>query len=290
MTASAQWTGYSPEEMRRQYVVREVVPDAMSYLERWRQQSAPVRADYADHLDIAYGPHPAETLDVLRSRTLAAKAPVQILIHGGYWRALHKDEFAFVAIPALEVGVLNVVVNYELCPLIAFDGLVDQCRRAFRWTVENIAAFGGNPDNIYLAGHSAGAHLAAMMLATDWRSELRGRFTVRGVCAISGLYDLAPLPHTPLQSDLRLTTEQIDLCSPILLPPHVTSPMLLSWGTLETPEFIRQTGEYGAHCEASGLNVALRPLESRHHYSALDALAEPDHPLCREWVSTMTTG
>lgn len=290
MTASAQWTTYSPEEMRCQYVVREVVPDAMSYLERWRQESAPVRAGYADHLDIAYGPGPAETLDVLRPRAPAARSPVQILIHGGYWRALHKDEFAFVAAPALEAGVLNVVVNYALCPSIAFDGLVDQCRRAFRWTVENIAAFGGNPDNIYLAGHSAGAHLAAMMLATDWRGELRDCFTVRGVCAISGIYDLGPLPHTPVQSDLRLTREEVRLYSPVLLPLQVNSPLLLAWGALETPEFIRQTGEYAAHCEASRLNVALRPLENRHHYSALDALAEPDHPLCREWVSSMTTG
>src|SRR5699024_2985907 len=99
MTVSTDSGEYDPDEMRRQYVVREVVPGSLDYLENWRRTSAEVRARYPDHLDIAFGPTAVERLDIFKPRTSISKAPVQVLFHGGYWRALDKDEFAFAAVP-----------------------------------------------------------------------------------------------------------------------------------------------------------------------------------------------
>lgn len=287
MSATPQWTAYSSDEMRRQYVVREVVPGAPGYLERWRVASAAVRARHGDHLEIAFGPSAEERLDVFRPRTPAPGAPVQVLFHGGYWRALHKDEFALAAAPGLESGVLSVVVNYDLCPAVSLTELVEQCRRAVAWTVDHIAAYGGNPMNMFMSGHSAGAHLSAMMLALDWATEIRDRFRIRGICGVSGVYDLAPLPHTPFQIDLRLTNEEVRTLSPVLLPIRLRCPILLTCGTAETQEFIRQTDEYAAHCRAQGIEPTVQYLDGRNHYSAFDALVEPDHLLCREWLGWM---
>jgi arylformamidase len=285
VAASVAWTKYGPDELRRQYLVREVVPDYQTYFDRWRAQSEAVQAEYPEHLNIPFGPSDAETLDVLLPRSLAPKAPVQLLFHGGYWRALHKDDFSFAGTAGLDAGVISVVVNYELCPIVSFAELVAQARRAFLWVVNNIAKFGGNPKNIYLAGHSAGAHLAAMLLATDWADAVLDACEVRGVCGISGVYDLLPLRSTLFQDDLRLTPDDAKLYSPVLLPFRIRCPILLACGASETSEFLRQSEDYESHCKSSGLTATLRYLSNRNHYSAVDALIEPGDTLCREWCA-----
>jgi arylformamidase len=287
MTASAAWTEYGPDELRRQYFMREVVPDYQTYLDRWRARSASVQSEYSEHLNLSFGPSDAETLDVFRPHAVAAHAPVQILFHGGYWRALHKDDFSFAGIGGLQTGVISVVVNYALCPSVSFAELVDQARRAFVWVTKNIAQFGGDPKHIYLAGHSAGAHLATMILASPWPQSMWDDCEVRGVCGISGVYDLLPLRSTLFQDDLRLTLDDTKLYSPVSLPFTIRCPILLACGGDETQEFFRQSSDYEAHCKLNRLTVTLLHLHNRNHYSAVDALVEPDHPLRREWCSRL---
>jgi arylformamidase len=277
-------------DLRRQYVTRELVPNFQAYLDKWRMQSAAVQAEYADHLNIRYGETDAEVLDVFRPRILAPRAPVQLLFHGGYWRALHKDDFAFAATSGLEAGVISVVVNYELCPIVSFAELVAQARRAFVWVVTNVSEFGGNPKNIYLAGHSAGAHLATIMLASDWTSAILDNCTVRGVCGISGIYDLEPIRFTPFQKDVGLAPEDVNSFSPVLLPFRVQCRVLLACGANETQEFFRQSDAYKAHCRSSGLPATLRYLDGCNHYSVLDAFVEGGSLLRREWHSLLLSG
>lgn len=290
MTAPVAWTQYGPDELRRQYFMREVVPDYQTYLDRWRARSAAVQSEHPEHLNIRFGPSDEETLDVLRPRDLAAHAPVQILFHGGYWRALHKDDFSFAGIGGLQAGVISVVINYALCPVVSFAEVVEQARRAFVWVVKNIAELGGDPKHIYLVGHSAGAHLAAMMLASPWPRPVLDGCEVRGACGISGVYDLLPLRSTLFQDDLRLTLDDAKLYSPVALPFTIRCPILLACGADETQEFFRQSNDYEAHCRSNGLPATTLYLHNRNHYSAVDALVEPDHPLCREWCSRLLGG
>ncbi|WP_345248481.1 alpha/beta hydrolase [Pigmentiphaga soli] len=295
MSAPADWKDLGEDDLDRQYIVRRQVADWAAFLARWKETSAGVRRQYAGHLDIAYGAHPAETLDVLLPARPAPGNPVQILFHGGYWRALHKDEYAFAAVPALEAGVVAVVVNYELCPRISLTGIVEQCRRAVAWTVRHIGAFGGSPDSLFLSGHSAGAHLVAAILMTDWRVQgLAAPPAIRGACLLSGLYDLHPLQHVSVQDDLQLTDAEVSALSPVRQPIRNRAPVLLALGAMESPEFHRQTAGYARHCAAGGVPAEAVEASGRHHYSVVDAFADPAHSLCQAWLARIlqpgTTG
>jgi arylformamidase len=284
----AEWRRYTREELNFQYIVRRRVPDWADYLSRWKSRSADLRARYCQHLDIRYGPHEAESLDLLLPERPAKGTPIQILFHGGFWRALNKDEFAFVAGPGLESGITAVVVNYALCPTVSMTELVTQCRRAVAWTATHIGRLAGSADNLYLSGHSAGAHLVASMLATDWHSfGLPRPPSVRAACCVSGLYDLAPMRCIDVQDDLKLTEAEVEVLSPIHRPIYLRSPMLLATGALESSEFTRQTALYAAYALKAGATVNSEQMSDRHHYSVLDALADPQHSLCHSWLETI---
>jgi arylformamidase len=189
----------------------------------------------------------------------------------------------------LERGVASVVVNYALCPSVSMTELVMQCCRAVAWAATHVGRLAGSPDNLYLAGHSAGAHLAASMLATDWTTfGLLRPPPIRAVCGVSGLYDLAPMRCIDLQDDLKLTNAEVETLSPINRPLRLRPRMLLATGALETSEFIRQTALYTAYAQSAQATVDTIEVPDRHHYSVLDALADPEHSLCRSWLEVIT--
>ena len=169
-----------------QYKVRDVVPDFQTFLDRWAAASLWARANLRGHLNIQYGPSAEETLDVFLPHAQTHTAPVQILIHGGYWRALSKDDFSFLAAAIVPASAVAIVINYALCPAVTLDRIVDQCRRALVWTSRNAATYGGDSGRLHVTGHSAGAHLAAMLAATDWsRFESGLHPALRSICGVS---------------------------------------------------------------------------------------------------------
>ena len=124
------------------------------------------------HLDIPFGPTRAETLDVFPATpTGPGGAPVFVFIHGGYWRALSSKDFSGVALGLHARGITTVVLNYALCPFVTIDEIVRQVRAAVAWTVRHIAEFGGDPARIGVGGHSAGGHLTAMCMQTEWARD-----------------------------------------------------------------------------------------------------------------------
>lgn len=278
------WRTMTGPELDRQYITRLAVPDWASYLERWKTGSVAYRSAHPAHLDVAYGADPKEKLDVFVPERHAPGRPVHVLIHGGYWRALDKDEYAIAGAPGIERGAVTVQVNYALCPQAALSAIVEQCRRALAWVARHIGAYGGDPGNVYVSGHSAGGHLSAMMLATDWRARGLEALRIRAICPLSGLYDLAPLQRVSLQQDLRLTEEEVRTLSPCLLPIPQPARVLMTVGSLESAEFHRQFETYAAHARGAGLPVEAMELEGRHHYSMVDAFCDPDHPLCARWL------
>jgi arylformamidase len=229
-----------PAWLDRQYNHRARIPEHPEIFERWDKASSLAREGASRRLDIRYGDGLNETLDVYP--TPAANAPVLVFIHGGYWRALDKRSFSFVAPSFVQAGAMVVVPNYALCPAVTIEDIALQMVRALAWTWRHAALYGADPNRIVVSGHSAGGHLAAMLLCCNWKavaSDLPADL-VRRALAISGLYDLEPLRHTPyLQGDLRLTPQTVRRASPAFFPAPAGT-LYAAVGALESDEFLRQ--------------------------------------------------
>jgi arylformamidase len=279
MTTSI-FLGYDRAALDRQYNNRAKVADFADYLARYARESEATRRALRCRLDVAYGTKPGETLDVFPAPG-SGPAPIHVFIHGGYWMALDKREFSFVARGLQPAGAAVVVINYALIPTVDMDELVRQCRASIAWVHANAGSFGGDRERIFVSGHSAGGHLTAMQLAADWPAFGLPAEPIKGGCAISGLHDLDPIRLCYLNDTLKLTPEEARRNSPIYLAPRTRAPLLIPVGGDEGPEYHRQTetlaavwGKYGVPCEVldmAGIN----------HFSIVSQLEDPASELSR---------
>ena len=271
---------YDQAALDAEYNNREKVKDSADWLARCAIASAEARASLECRLDLAYGAHPGETLDVFPART--ASAPVHVFVHGGYWQRLDKSDFSYVARALQPAGAAVVVINYALIPTVNMDELVRQCRAAIGWVHHNAPSFGGDPNRIYVSGHSAGGHLVAMLMSTDWKA-FGGQPTdvIKGGCGISGLYDLEPIRLSYLNEVLKLTPDSARRNSPVQCPPPRSGPLLLTVGGLEGPEYHRQTEELSAVWRSRALPCQVIDMPRHHHFSIVAELEDPGSTLSR---------
>jgi arylformamidase len=259
----------------RMYNNREMVPAHPEYFRRWADASSEAVRTQPRELDVRYGGGPNEHLDIFPAAQ--PDAPVLVFIHGGYWRAFDKREHSFVAPAFTREGACVVIPNYALCPAVTIPQITMQLVQALAWTWRNIARHGGDPRRIIVSGHSAGGHLAAMMLACLW--PVFGRDLpadlVKGAISISGLHDLEPMMHTPfLQPSLQLTRQQVRQASPALLPPPGQGVLYAVTGGDESEEFHRQNRLIREAWGEERVPVC-ETLPGLNHFSVLDSLVEP---------------
>lgn len=262
---------HDPAWLDRMYNNRALVPAFAQHAERWMRDSAVARAQMRCALDLRYGLSGRERLDVFPAERPGA--PVVVFIHGGYWRALDKSDHSFVA-PALQaMGATVVVPGYDLCPAVSIPQITLQMVRALAWVWRHIHAYHGDPSRIIVMGHSAGGHLAAMMLRCLWRQldPALPRQLVRKALSISGVHDLDPLSRTPfLQVDLRLSPQDVARASPARLPaPEGT--LYAVAGADESPEFVRQT-RLIAQAWGSKVVPVCETLADLNHFSVIESL------------------
>jgi len=263
------------EFLEREYNPRTQIANVAEFFERWKSQGRETRASLRSRLDLAYGPSSAETLDYFPAA--AGNSPVLMFIHGGYWRAFDKTDFSWVAPAYVAAGISVAVLNYGLAPATPIREIVQQIRRACAWTFNNAESLGVDRQRIFCAGHSAGGHLTAMMLATEWpalSSELPPRL-LAGAFSVSGLFDLVPLTHAEfLRRDLGLDDEGARALSPAALELRDGAPLLRAVGALESGEFHRQSHLIARHWPSACI-AALIDVPGRDHLSVCDAFATP---------------
>lgn len=282
-------TTRDPTTLDQMYNVRALVPECADILQRWAQNSEAEREQQDCFLDVSYGAGVNESLDIFPCE--GSQAPVLIFIHGGYWRSLDKADHSFIAPAFTQQGACVVVPNYALCPAATVPDIVLQLVKAVAWVFHYIDQYGGDPARITVVGHSAGGHLAAMMLSCLWPkfgTDLP-RDVVKNALAISGLYELDTVMRTPyLQETLHLTREQVMRVSPAWMPAPQTGWLASVVGGDETAEFLRHNQLIQQAWGQQAVPLCER-LPGLNHFSVLDSLALPGqrlHQIALEMLRT----
>ena len=225
---------------------------------------------------VAYGPTEAEKLDIYKTRR--QNAPVVIYIHGGAWRNGTAKDFAFPAEMFMNAGAHFVVPDFvqvqdaggSLLPMI------EQVRRAVAWVYQNAAAFGGDAERTFITGHSSGAHLAGVTLVTDWVDDYGlPPDVIKGGLLVSGMYDLKPVRLSKRSEYVKFTDEIEEKLSSQRHLDKLNAPVIIAYGTQETPEFQRQSREFAAAVKAAGKPVELIVGEGFNHFEMQETFANP---------------
>jgi arylformamidase len=268
---------YNQPALDNQYNNRLNVPDHETHIQRWELLSREAEQKYRVIKNIPYGELPAEKLDIFPSENPDSKTFV--FIHGGYWYKHTAADFYFIAEAFRSYGITTVLIDYPLMPAYPMDQLVTSCKRSIHWLRQNLPAFHGNPDQVYVSGHSAGGHLAAMMM-TD-------HTFIKGVCAISGLYNLLPVRLSYVNEIIRLDTDSAARNSPVNLSPAVSCPLVLAVGANETAEYLSQSRELHENWTRQNIKTELLEIKGADHFSILGTMPDHSSPLHQAMCALM---
>ena len=270
-----------------QYNARATVPDIAPMLRDYAAISAQARETLPCALNVAYGTHPDETLDIFPAQG-DRPGPVLIYLHGGYWRLLSKDDSSFMAPALTQAGITVVAVNYSLAPAVTLDHIVDQTRRAAAWVHHHIDQPHGVGQRLVIAGSSAGGHLAGMVLASGWQQNYgMGSTAIVGAVLLSGLYDLTPLVETHINDWMHLSLEDAHRNSPLFALPKQGPPILVSYGSNETAEFKRQSHDYLTAWQARGFEAEYVDMPDTNHFDLVLHLNRPESPLVQKLLKLL---
>lgn len=274
------WSSLSDEDHEFHYNPQRAFPDFGKHRELRAPANREALSRLPSVLDLAYGENPSRRLDIFPARREdGSPAPVHVFLHGGYWRAQDKANYAYIAGTLVPTGITTVIANYELCPGATLDGVVDSALAALEWTWRNIADHGGDASAISISGHSAGAHLCAEALAADWTARGIDPDFIRAAVMISGIYDPAPAARTSVNAQLRLDAEIADRHDMERRPPRANCPVSLFVGGREPWHWIEQTFRYSHHLRRHGLDPAVEVLPGYGHFDIIDQYRDPAAPI-----------
>ncbi|WP_338664606.1 alpha/beta hydrolase [Pararoseomonas sp. SCSIO 73927] len=279
MTTNAPWTSLTSEEHEFHYNPQRAFPDFATHRVRRAPLNDPALAGPGRIADLSYGEHPRRRLDIYPAAR--PRAPMHVFFHGGYWRANDKNGFAFVAKALVRRGFTAVIPSYELCPGSTLDGTVDSALAAIEWIARNGGDYGGDPASVSLSGHSAGAHLCAAALATDWSARGLAPSFLTSATMISGVYDPAPAMLTTVNEDLRLTPEIAARQDYERAAPRSPARVSLFVGGREPWHWIDQTFRYSHHLRRHGRDPAVQVIPGHDHFGILDEYVAEDSPVLK---------
>jgi len=256
------------------FMIRAHVPHFESCVADYRAASEATRNTLPSRLDLAYGEQADERIDLFfpAGHSPASRAPIHIFVHGGYWRANTRHDYAFVADAVTRRGAIAAIVDYSLMPRARMATLVGQVRRAAAWISVHAADFGGDPRAISASGHSAGGHLASYLVARGPFEEELPSLPIRSLLLVSGLYDLAPIALSFLQAEIGLTEEEIAAWTPCDGAVREDSRIRIVVGARETRPFLDQARRFSAHLADAGLAAPVHLLAGEDHMTIVRSL------------------
>jgi arylformamidase len=240
------------------------MPKRDRYIADWTARTGELAKKVNARLNLRYGDGPRHRIDFFPCGRKSA--PTLVFVHGGYWQMSDKENYGFVAEGPLSQGINVAMVEYTLAPAIRMDGIVAEVKLAVKWIVANLGELGAATDGIYVAGHSAGGHLTAMVVSEPG---------VKGAIPISGLFDLEPIRLSYLNDKVQMDEAEARRNSPVLFLPASGSPIVITVGADELPELRRQSEEFHQAWTKKGLKARYLPLAGHEHFSILEELASP---------------
>jgi arylformamidase len=267
------WREWSRARLETEYSPSSCVASEAPFLAEYIARSREAERTLDCRKNLEWGAGPEETFDYFPAAS--TDAPLLVFIHGGYWQELSKEESLFAAPDCVKNGIAFAAINYTLAPRASVATIVNQCRRAAAHLHRQAGSLGFDRRRIYVAGSSAGAHLAAMLLARGWQAAAGApEDAVAGAILLSGIYDLEPLVDTYVNAPLHLTAADAAAVSPMRLPLGSPVRSIVAWGENETVEFKRQSRNYAALLETAGFPVEAFELAGINHFDIVFGLAD----------------
>ena len=276
---------YTQAELDRNFDQRGWVSNALEVIGRYAPMSAATRARLHHRANVAYGSGSDEVLDIFPAPRSAGA--VQVFVHGCAWRNFTKDDYSFPADAYVAAGVHTVIVNFSNLPAVRLPEMAAQVRRAFEWVWRNAAAFGGDPDRLYVSAHSSGAHLSALALEADWASRGVPEDFVKGATLVSGPYYLEPVVLSARSAYVKLSREEVLELSPGLHAGRMKCPALIACAEHDTEEFQRQSREFAAALQKAGRSSRILRFPGVNHFELMEKFADADHALVRGILEQM---
>jgi arylformamidase len=277
-SGSSHWRNWTLAERERQYSPSSCVAAIAPYLDAYAARSREAESRFRCQKNLLWGERPDETFDYFPAGS--ADAPLLVYFHGGYWQELSKNESLFAAPDCVANGIAFAAIDYTLAPRATLGTIVGQCRRAIASLHRQAATLGFDARRIYVAGNSAGAHLAAMLLVAGWQVAFGlADDVVAGGVLLSGIYDLEPLMGTYIDAPLHLTDADVATLSPQRLKAGLPVNTIVAWGENETAEFKRQSRAFASALGGSGFPVSALEVSGANHFDIVFGLADRESVL-----------
>ncbi len=274
------YKGMTESQLNDAFNVYKWIPNFDDLLQKNRERAQLVKAQLNPIQDVPYGRENIQKLDIYVPPNVT-QAPVLISIHGGGWMMGSKNPWAIPAETLMSKGVISVAINYGLAPQYRMKEIIDHVRTAVAWVYNNISSYGGNPQQIYIYGVSAGAHLASTTLMTGWHEDYGlPNDVIKGIVAMSGIYDICTLfyaPQSDSQKALQVTLEEAMRDSTIYHPPEHPIPAIIAYGEKEPliPYFF-EAQNYAFELYKSDCNVSIIEVSNANHYDVINELAKDE--------------
>jgi len=272
------YANYTKPQLDAQYDQSSLVPDMVEYAHRWRAWSAAASAKRRP-ISFRYGDHPHEQLDLFEA---THGAPLHMHVHGGAWKALSKDDAAFVSRGLGGIGHNVAVLDFALASEVHLAQMVAQIRRAFLWLRGSIRRLNAAEAPILVSGHSSGAHLAAALLDQEWWQEAGlTAADFAGLVLASGCYELEPVRLSARNNYLKLSERESHQLSPLHHLPDELPPVHVVWGEGELPEFRRQSRCFAKAVSRRSPELEMQELAGLNHFEVYDCFHDPDSAICK---------